>query len=256
MSKQKNSIRDKIIGTVFLTWFIASMIILVCCSEFEHGPEIMFITFGQYFLVFGILVISYNKGSRIIPFISIMAVIGLIMTSCGIYAIIGGETAIENLTKYAPLIVGLLFPYIGTMMLWSGLWERTYMRKHCTLPVDAKCIDIQSHLTETNGGGKRRRVYMPIYQIRAPRSKNNDLVEIQNNHYTNVNKFEIGNYYTIYINPENPEEFIDANNKSTNGAMIFLGIVFILVSVPIMYLIVDNLGIISDIKTLVSNLFA
>ena len=48
-----------------------------------------------------------------------------------------------------------------------------------------------------------------------------------------MNDYQVGNYYPIMINPLNPEEFLDANNRKGNIVTLVLGIIFVAVLIPI-----------------------
>ena len=48
-----------------------------------------------------------------------------------------------------------------------------------------------------------------------------------------MNDYRVGNYYPIMINPLNPEEFLDANNRKGNIVTLVLGIIFVAVIIPI-----------------------
>ena len=55
-TQNKISLKDKIIGTIFLIWFIASLAGMMLVGNAYY----MLMIFGQYFLVFGLIAL-FNK---------------------------------------------------------------------------------------------------------------------------------------------------------------------------------------------------
>ena len=60
--------------------------------------------------------------------------------------------------------------------------------------------------------------------------------------YTNLNHFEIGAYYNIRINPTNPDEYLDENNRKGNNLILILGVVLLVVTLPaIVYMYINGI---------------
>ena len=62
ISKKKKEKRGSFLGTLFLIWFLASMILMIYFSEKNTHYAIM--VCGQYFLVFGIMAFKASKGTE------------------------------------------------------------------------------------------------------------------------------------------------------------------------------------------------
>ena len=63
---------------------------------------------------------------------------------------------------------------------------------------------------------KGSRTYCPIYEIYF----RDEMIQICNNVYTNMNHIEVGETREVYVNPENPQEFYEP--KEEKDLVIFL----------------------------------
>ncbi len=79
-----SSKKDKIIGKIFLIWFILSVLSFIITGKLEMNHLCVFI-FGQYFLVFSCIALFHSKEmpliEKIIIFISYIAGLGCIIGS-------------------------------------------------------------------------------------------------------------------------------------------------------------------------------
>jgi len=222
----------KHIGIIFLIWFLGSLIGLFMVSKTANPVEWLMIIFGQYFLVFGIIAVCGNKGSKHFPTIILLfPLVGLSCAGVGIYMLVGGEQAMSNMNKYAPaLIVGAFF-VAGVLMLHMSLTDHMYLKKVCTQEVNAKCVEVSvSHSKRKHGGYSE--IYMPTYSFWM----NGEEHRAWNNKYSS-SKFTVGEYYTIKVNPNDTEDIIDLNTKIGNMGLLVIGIVFIIISCVVEYII-------------------
>ena len=216
----------KIQRAIFLTWFIGSIIAILCISlfisNFDNRIGWFLCLFGQYFVVLGVIAIWDMKNDKPFQSIVLMApLVGIVCCSCGIYILLYGEVAMNKMSELAPYLLYLSVLIAGILFMHTTLSELVYLKKKCTYEVDAKCVDIMTSYTEG-----RRRVYMPIYNILI----NGQEHIICNEKYSNI-KFEIGKYYKILIDPENINNFFDLNTKyDLTGSLIF-ELVFIIASI-------------------------
>ncbi len=243
---KNNNKKGNILGIIFLIWFFGSMIILMSCGSFENGPAIMLTTFGQYFIVFGLITTTQNLKSKTLPIILIMPIVGFVIAGCGLYLWFGGQTAGSNLTSIAPLLICLVFVYVGIAMVWSSHSQKKYLNENCTLPVTAKVVDIKESWSRSSKG-RSRKVYSPVYQIPNPKNKT-EYIQICNETYSNMLALEIDDTVEILVNPENPEEFIDKHGAKLGTFMSILGSIFIVIGLIVSYMILDNLHLLESIK--------
>lgn len=218
-----------ICGIIFLIWFFASMAGLLLVSETQHPVEWLMIIFGQYFLVFGVLAVWSNKGTRRFPTIILMfPLVGLACMGSGIYMMIGGVDSHEKMNAFAPFFIVATFIVAGALMMHMSLSEMLYLKRVCTYEVNAKCVDITTSLSKRKHGGYSE-IYMPTYSFWL----NNEEHRVWNNQFSST-KFTIGDYYKILVNPNNVNDFIDSNARIGNIGLLIIGTLFIVVSSVVM----------------------
>lgn len=228
-NREKTGTKGIVISIIFLIWFFGSLIAMIICSKLENSSGFVLALLGQYFLVFGIVAIIGNRMRKPFPVIVLLfPLVGVCLFVCGIWILVGGVHALASMEQYAPYILIWIFPIAGAVMVVSAYWKSRHLKRVCTQEIQAKCIDIESKWSSNRTGRGGKKVYMPVYSI----FYNGEEKLLRNYTYTNLNHFEIGMYYYIKINPANPDEFLDDNNKKGNRLLLILGIAFIVVMVP------------------------
>ena len=139
------------------------------------------------------------------------------------------QNAAQMIYEAAPYLLAGIFPVTGVLMIISATSEIRHLKRVCTVEVQAKCISVETRWTQGGKGRRTKRVHMPVYSVYY----NGREYTVRNNVYTNMNDYQVGNYYPIMINPLNPEEFLDANNRKGNIVTLVLGIIFVAVLIPI-----------------------
>lgn len=216
--------KDTIIGITFLVWFIGSLVGMFLAGESQNALEWILILFGQYFLVFGLIGVNAKKEESPKQFPYIILVFPLVGAACvvaGVYMLIGGKIARENMNNIAPFLFLALFILVGIFMVYNSLSKMLYLKRVCTYEVNAQCVEISTSWSSSKHGGYNE-LHMPIYSFWY----NSEEHRVKNDIYTSKN-FIVGEYYKLMVNPNNVQEFIDKNSKSFDGVMFFMGIVFI-----------------------------
>ena len=226
MEKNKKNIW----GIVFLIWFVLSLIMLPMSTMFPNPGRAVLIIFGQFLLIFGIIIVKSNLQSRMLAILTIFPVSGAGIILYQICSIFGGQNVQAFLKDNMTYLILLLFIYIGIALVFAGIYDLTYLKKHCSFAVKAKCVDIKEDYVKGRNG-RSRKVYSPVYEIKDPRNKNGKMLKICSEYYSNNMKFQLNEYYVILINPEKPTEFLDKNVNSTNKFMVFIGALFIIMPV-------------------------
>lgn len=218
--------KSKIVGTIFLIWFVCSIVLIFLVSNFENQIGWLLLIFGQYFVVFGGIAVFGNMGAKHFPSIVLMGpLVGLVCAVCGIYTLVYGEAAIDTIYSIAPYLIFLIFPISGILLIHMSLSEILYLKKKCTYEIDAKCVDVSVSFLKNNRG-RMVNTYMPTYNVHI----NGKDHRIWNNKYS-TNKFVVGEYYKIMINPLDVNDFIDSNTKFVEGNGIIIGFIFMIVSI-------------------------
>ena len=226
----KNEKKGKLLGIIFLIWFFTSLIAMFVLSE--KNPYYMVMVFGQYFLVFGTIVL-FSKGDH--KWIAILPV--LVGLACIIVPFLMLNPLILdfkiNWDIVIPLLIISIFIIVGAAMVIFPILRKKKMEKLCTHHVFATIID---HDITSGDSGE---LYAPIYKYEF----NKETYEVCTNVYSNVGVKPVGTIVDLMINPNKPKEFLDESFGFTKGIVI-MGIFFLLVSVPMFVLILmEALGI-------------
>ena len=153
-TKEKFLFHDTVISWACIIWAVASIILMFYFTGLNQ-VTFTIMTFGQLFLIFGLILICKKQTA------------GGVLTVTGLSLII-----IPAINEWAPLFVdnystNLLLPILITvgmiliglcMMIVPGVLENMAERK-CKVIVNAECIDYKE-LTQNDGST----VYAPIYK--------------------------------------------------------------------------------------------
>lgn len=232
MGKNENgtTVAKIIISIVFIVWFMGSLFGMMVCSKLDGGTGLMLALIGQYFLVFGIMGVVGSIKKRPFPAIILLfPLVGIALIICGVIMYIDMQNAAQMIYEAAPYLLAGIFPVTGVLMIISATSEIRHLKRVCTVEVQAKCISVETRWTQGGKGRRTKRVHMPVYSVYY----NGREYTARNDVYTNMNDYQVGNYYPIMINPLNPEEFLDANSRKGNIVTLVLGIIFVAVLIPI-----------------------
>ena len=219
---------EKILGKLFLVWFIGSIIALVVLSEINVYYTGM--VFGQIFLVFGLVIPKGEAKDWLIsiPFI----LVGLACLIIPFFILhpellnreIDWDRVIVTLVLSAFVIAGLAVVIIPVLK-----YKR--LKKVCTVSVTAKIVEYLSRYSD----GKK--LYCPIYEFDFDGKKYN----VSKNVYTNIGVSPVGTLIDMKINPNDPNEFL--NKEPSSIVLLIIGIMFLFISVPaLIFVIVNGVG--------------
>lgn len=209
---------EKILGIIFLIWFVGSIVALFYFSQINGYYALM--VFGQYFVVFGIIpLFSKAKGKLIgIPFI-------LVGLACIIIPLLMLHPELLSFNidwNYViPLLFMSVFIIVGLVLILVPILIKNKLKKVCTVTVFATIKDYDVSYDD----GKK--LYCPIYSFEF----NNEKYEFLGKIYSNINLKPIGTVLNLNINPNNPNQFLE-NNKNNKFFIIF-GILTLIVCIPI-----------------------
>ena len=220
-NERKHGIGSIIISIVFLAWFLGSIGAMFYYSQQKMGAMIV-ILFGQLFFIFGLIaVISGIMNKDFQPITLIFPLVGIGCLVGGSIFQFGSEAIVKYLNDALPYIFLCLFMIVGASVVIGAYF--TSKRKHetCTYCITATCVEVKSRYH------KGSRTYCPIYEIYF----RDEMIQICNNVYTNMNHIEVGETREVYLNPENPKEFFEPKEeKSTKIFMYVLGSAFVAIS--------------------------
>lgn len=208
-----NKFKNILIAIIFIFWFLGSLALLLSNKD---KPEIELIIFGQLFVIFGIIgIINFKvtilKGKDLI--LMLFPIVGITCVIIGILQIL----QINNINEIFPYVISFSFIIFGILIIIGRRIYNSYLVKNCTKEVIGEIVDIDSIYDEAH------RTYTPVYEI----NYNGNKIRIKSDEYSNVDRYEIGRFDDLLINPSNPNEFIFPHKNGNRLVMIigFLSIV-------------------------------
>ena len=228
MQNNEHSAWYYISGSLFLIWFVASIVALVLTAK--TAPWLAVSVFGQYFLVFGLIaLISMLKEGKFTPIFLIFIFVGLLAVLFGIVMQFGDEAAQASFKQLIPYAGISIFFVMGILFIINH-FVRTNQNKNCIEPVRATCIDMKKRKNGTSDGMSYTmyNTYCPVFGF----AYNGKSYEVNNNIYTQVPDVELGEEIELYINPKHPKCYREDANIAVRQSIAELGfgIFFILVS--------------------------
>lgn len=124
------------------------------------------------------------------------------------------------------VIFGMIFLIVGIIVGTSN----AKTKKICTEKVQAEVVNILSH-TSSSGSGRKKHtstVYCPVFEFEF----NNQTYTAHTNNYSSPCKYDKGETYEIYFNPDKPSQIYLPNDKTaTILSVVFsiIGGVFVLI---------------------------
>lgn len=202
-------------GAIFVIWFAISFFAIIFLAQCEQ-IYLLVAVFGQVFLVFGVSAVIFQiKKHQFIPIFLLIPMIGLGMLVVGVIGQFGSETILAALEQGVPyLLLGIFF--IGGLLL-LGMALSCYLgpKMRCKECVIGTCVEIMNKY-DANGHLYVCPVYEVNYGIHKLRLCDEDTY-IRNTNGQPV--IQVGEQKELYINPENPSEFVD---EKLNSLRVFV----------------------------------
>lgn len=219
MDENKKDIKDKIIGAIFIIWFVASLLGIM--EAIRQQSIWAVVLFGQYFFVFGLVFMIpsiKNKEPFYMPLLSVLVGAG-VMVGSFIFKY-GTDVIKEKVNEFIPVILLSVFVIIGIVCLCLAYRSCFILPKIYTQVVSATCKEVLK--TYSKGEHHHRWLYCPVFTYTYNGVEYNSC----NNVYTDT-KYEEGEHYEIKINPEDPEKFYFAKSmKNVFIVQLIMGIGF------------------------------
>ena len=230
MEKKEYTTGEIILGTVFMLWFIGSIVALFWCAKTSAGLALAVL--GQYFFVFGLAaLISGLKNGDFKPIFLIFLYAGGATLCSGLIMHFGDEALKEKLTDSVPYIAFVGFGIVGILAFCNAL-VRNHRNQNCTQLVKATCISVRRRRSQTADdhdiGRRMRYLVCPVFRFYYRGRK----YEVSNNTFTRYCEAEEGRVYEIYINPDHPRSFREEGEDiRLNGMELAVGVMFTLVGI-------------------------
>lgn len=220
MGPQKHSVGSIIAGILFLIIFIGGMIGMYVGSKTDL--RICLMSLGAILLSVGIVTAVNGikiKGAKKITPLTIAAIFILIGAGLIIYPLLNIFTGFvigNEIIVYSALG---MFVLIGLLLIIIPIAKNLYLKKVCTVVVEAKCTELASSGFYDYDG--RCSPYIPVweytfdgvtYHEKEPTARNFALPSE-------------GDYCELHINPDNPKEFYQETSP-VKVLYLVLGLVF------------------------------
>lgn len=219
---------DKILGALMLIWFAVTVILMVILSKSSDKSNkwLIVILFFQLFIVMGVfgIVSDLIKKQRFQKGLLLSIIIGA--GGCIVTLMIHnseGEKR-EFLLKLIAVLFPLIFAGIGIGSIVNSLKAKYHTKDLCTMPINAKCVDVSTISTTVNGRTTYK--YVPTYEYEYNGES------YTSSAYKTPEERVTGSNYDILVNPDKPKEIYDPTSIDARTSSIVLTAIF-LVLLPI-----------------------
>lgn len=113
---------------------------------------------------------------------------------------------------------GAIFALVGFIIIGVGVRQKKKLSR-INVPIQALCIDLKVSRRSVGDDARTVKVYAPVWQY----DYYGQIITVQSKIASNIKVPTVGQYYTIYINENNPYEFKEGGK---NSAMAIFYIVF------------------------------
>lgn len=224
--KTEFSKADWIKGIIFIIWLVVS--IILCFFSFAFVLEI----FGGIFLYSIIQRIGLKKKPHVLHIAAaVFCFTGFI---CMLIFQLGAKESTDNLAAaLLGIALMLLCMTVGAYTLLNATVGRYMLHKRCSHRVDAVCTKAEETFKTINN--RLRRGYSLIYEIEFD-GRN---IELHEEIYPNGVR-TVGETREIFVNPDDPSEFIDptapeyVKDDITTGIVFFAGPLFMLILILVL----------------------
>lgn len=227
MEEKNYTVKDYIIGGIFLIWFIGSIAALFMTVKIS--PWLALSVFGQYFLVFGFIALfSGLKNGDYKPIFLIFILVGLLAVLFGVVMCFGDETTKAVMQQCIPYAGVSIFFFTGILCI-INYYVRKKSEEKCTMPVLATCIDIRRRHRDTYEGTSRcsNYLYCPVYSY----TYDGKSYEVSTNFFSNTVNTEVGEQCDLFIDPKKPKCFKEEGESARQSGVEWgLGIFFTVLS--------------------------
>ncbi len=234
---KKDNIKSIIFLAVLAVWGICLYI------AYNSGSVLMYSLLGMPFFAFGILMIYglFETGYKHSGFgvnlmwTTVVAYVGACMTI--IPLLIFFSPSFKNMFGERAFVRVALMCFIvsGVVQLFAGFYKLIYNKRFCTVKSEAICVDREEHhstrgrvVTIENTSADRIRNRERSYSGTFKYEYNGKEYEGEDDTFSNQNIAQKGQRYTIYINPNNPEQFYRPTPR-TDAIRFIMGAMFLFI---------------------------
>jgi hypothetical protein len=135
------------------------------------------------------------------------------------------DKEVKRIPASAGRSVFLLIIIVIELMVFSAVLATFSIEekvKRCTLETNAYCIDVKTSF-RTTYNKKKKAVYYPVFRYRVNENTYEGADDISTE---NKDEYVVGKSYKIYVDPDDPSEFVTNNSPKSIGTAkwVFAGI--------------------------------
>ena len=209
MDDDKKDIKGKIVGAIFIIWFVASLLAIM--ETIRLGNILCVALFGQYFLVFGLIgMVTAIKAKESFWIQSIFVLVGAGIVAGVLIYKFGTDALKQKLFDMIPIAGLSIFIIGGIVFLIMAYRTKFIIGPRYNYTISAKCVEVLTDYVSTKRHAVKE-IFCPVFYY----NYNGKEYESSNNTYTDT-RFIEGNYYDINIDPENPEKFYQPKTLKTS----------------------------------------
>ncbi|MCR5187143.1 MAG: hypothetical protein K6D97_08555 [Clostridia bacterium] len=214
-TKEKNKFYNTVVGWACIIWAVAS---IGLGSFFTGSNQTTFaiMTFGQLFVIFGIILLINKKLSGVVSLFAGMSAI--VLPAVNQWGVLF-DPAIQGDIIF-PIMISTGITVIGAAMLIGPEVLDDWYKRKCRTQVEAEVIDFK----ETTLSDNETLAFAPVYQYEV----NGKLFVKESAKYSSRNIPRIGDRTSLLINEKRPEEVYFPTSKASKMIIYLLGIGFFL----------------------------
>ena len=214
-TKEKNKFYNTVVGWACIIWAVAS-IGLVTFFTGMNQTTFAIMTFGQLFVIFGIILLINKKLSGMVSLLGGMSAI--IFPAMNQW----GNLFNPNIQSDSifPIMMSTWITVTGAAMLIVPEVLEDWYRRKCKMQVEAEVIDFK----ETTLADKETLAFAPVYQYEF----NGKYYVKESSKYSSRNIPKVGEKINLLINEKKPEEVYFPASKASKMLVYLLGIGFFL----------------------------
>lgn len=214
-TKEKNKFYNTVVGWAVIIWAVAS-IGLVSYFTGSNQTTFAIMTFGQLFVIFGMILLINKKLSGIVSlFAGMSAIIFPAINQWGNLF----NPAIQGDSIF-PIMISTGITVLGAAMLIGPEVIEDWYKRKCRTQVEAEIVDFK----ETTLSDNETLAFAPVYQYEM----NGKYYVKESTKYSSRNIPRVGDRIKLLINEKKPEEVYFPTSKASKMIVYLLGIGFFL----------------------------
>ena len=209
-TKEKNRFYDNVVGWACIIWAFVS-IALIAIFTGSNQTTFAVMTFGQLFIILGIILLVNKKISGAVSlFAGMSAVVFPAIVEWG--GLFNSNIVYDNIFS---LSISAFITVTGLIMMLAPVISEDWKKRTCKVQVEAEVVDFK----ETTLADNQTPAFASVYQYEYE----GKLYVKESKKYSSRDIPTVGDKCTLMINPKNPEDVYVPMTKASKMVMYMLG---------------------------------